>query len=81
MLRFAFASCPSLAAAAILDGISDDLAVQFPDLPTSVVAAAIANGVGKALDTEGVSASDIACVRDYNAACPEGWADQGDGET
>ena len=81
MLRFALASFPSLAGAAILAGISDDLAVQFPDMPASVVTAAVASGLGKALDSEGVPASDVACVRDYSAACPEGWADQGDGET
>ena len=81
MWCFVFASFASLAGATILDGISDDLASQFHDMPTSVVAAAIANGLGKALDTEGVPASDFACVRDYSAACPEGWADQGDGET
>ena len=81
MLRFAFVSCASLAQAAILDGISDDLTLQFSDVPTSVVAAAVTDGLSKALETEGVPASDVACVRDYSAACPEGWADQGDGET
>ena len=81
MWRFVVASFASLAAATILDGISDDLALQFDDMPASAVAAAVANALGKALDTEGVPASDVACVRDYSAACPERWADQGDGET
>lgn len=81
MWRLTFACFASLAGAAILDGISEDLASQFHDMPTSVVAAAVSDALDKALDTEGVPASDVTCVRDYSAACPEGWADQGDGET
>lgn len=81
MSRFAFVSFASLARASILDGISNDLMLQFYDMPNSVVAAAVDNALSKSLETEGVPASDVACVRDYSAACPEGWADQGDGET
>ena len=81
MLRFAFAFCASMTHAEVLEGIFDDLALQFPDMPNSVVEAAIANSLGKSLGIEGVPLSDVACVRDYSAACPEEWSDQGDGET
>ena len=81
MLRFAFACCASMTHAEVLEGIFDDLALQFHDMPNSVVEAAIANSLGKSLGIEGVPLSDVACVRDYSAACPEEWSDKGDGET
>ena len=81
MLRFAVAFCASMTHAEVLEGIFDDLALQFHDMPNSVVEAAIANSLGKSLGIEGVPLSDVACVRDYSAACPEEWSDQGDGET
>ena len=81
MWRFAFVTCASVTHAAVLEGVLDDLVVQFHDMPISVVEAAIANSLGKSLGIEGLPSSDVACVRDYGAACPEGWADQGDGET
>ena len=81
MWRFAFVTCASVTHAAVLEGVLDDLVVQFHDMPISVVEAAIANSLGKSLGIEGLPSSDVACVRDSGAACPEGWADQGDGET
>ena len=81
MWRFAFVTCASVTHAAVLEGVLDDLVVQFHDMPISVVEAAIANSLGKSLGIEGLPSSDVACMRDYGAACPKGWADQGDGET
>lgn len=81
MWRALCPSCVLLTRAMMLEGIADDLALHFHDVSTSLVAGAVANGLGKALDIEGVPASDVFCVRDYSALCPEGWADQGDGET
>jgi CPW-WPC domain-containing protein len=81
MWRFVFASCAFLSDAAVLDGLFEDLASQFSEMPSSVVEGAIASSLGKSLNLEGVPSSDVTCVRDYSAACPEGWADHGDGET
>lgn len=81
MWRAIYPSCAFLSRGSMLGGIAEDLASQFHDVPTSIVAGAIAQGLGKALDFQGVPASDVDCVRDYSALCPEGWADQGDGET
>ena len=81
MLRLTFVCGAALTHAAVLEGIFEHLAQQFHDIPTSVVEAAVANSMAKALEVEGVPPSDVVCVRDYSAVCPEGWADQGDGET
>ena len=81
MWRLALASCASITHAALLEGVFEDLSVQFNDMPSSVVEAAIANSLSKSLDFAGIPSSDVTCVRDYSAACPEEWADQGDGET
>ena len=75
------ASCICVTHAAVLEGIFEDLASQFPSVPASVVEAAIASSLELSLDSAGTPSSDVTCVRDYSAACPEGWADQGDGET
>ena len=81
MWSLVVASCASVGHAAVLDGLFEDLASQFHDMPSSVVEAAITNSLGKSLAFEGLPSSDVTCVRDYSAACPEGWADHGDGET
>ena len=81
MWSLVVASCASVGHAAVLDGLFEDLASQFHDMPSSVVEASITNSLGKSLAFEGLPSSDVTCVRDYSAACPEGWADHGDGET
>lgn len=54
-------------------------AVQFPNVSAAALRAAFRGATADALQAEGLPLSEAQCVRDYNAPCPLGWVDLGDG--
>ena len=56
-----------------------DLSARFQSISSASVRAALRDATVDALRSEGVPLSESQCVRDYNAPCPTGWKDLGDG--
>lgn len=65
----------------IASGLAPQLRGLFPSEPSLAVERAVSDGLLRALDDEGIPASEVTCNRDYSRLCPEGWADAGDGST
>lgn len=45
---------------------------DFPAEPTEAIEGALASALASAAAAEGISFSDVSCVRDYSLACPSG---------
>ena len=56
-----------------------DLSAHFDGMSSASVKAALRDATVDALRAEGLPLSEAQCVRDYNAPCPTGWTDLGDG--
>ena len=62
-------------------GAVPKVAARFPKASDVMLRTALSASVAQALEAEGMPASEGQCVRDYNAPCPLGWIDHGDGGT
>uniref|UniRef100_A0A7R9ZZK0 CPW-WPC domain-containing protein n=1 Tax=Pyrodinium bahamense TaxID=73915 RepID=A0A7R9ZZK0_9DINO len=74
-------STADLVGAPILQGLLGALAKDYGDEPVAAVERALEGALRLAAEKENVALSDVVCERDYSQACPQGWADLGDGAT
>ena len=56
-----------------------NLSAQFSGASAESLRAALRDATAAALRAEGIPLTEAQCVRDYNAPCPTGWIDLGDG--
>ena len=56
-----------------------NLSAQFAGASAESLHAALRDATAAALRAEGIPLAEAQCVRDYNAPCPTGWLDLGDG--
>ena len=59
---------------------SQELAAAFPNATFADIRAATGLAMSRALAAEGLRGVDADRSRDYNAPCPSGWLDRGDGD-
>lgn len=59
----------------MVSGLAPQLKGLFPTEPMLAVEKAVSDGLLRALDDEGIPASEVACNRDYSQLCPEGGSD------
>ena len=59
---------------------SRELATAFPNASFADIRAATGAALSRALLAEGFREGDSDIVRDYDAPCPSGWLDRGDGD-
>lgn len=62
-----------------LGGLADDLAKVYNEEPRLAIDRALLAAVSYAADRERVPIGEFLCEKDYGQACPQGWADLGDG--
>ena len=56
-----------------------NLRAQFAGVSAESLRASLRDATAAALRAEGLPLAEAQCVRDYNAPCPTGWVDLGDG--
>lgn len=59
----------------------NDLSNSFPTQEISIVESTLADALALAAASEHLPVGALSCDVDFDATCPEGWADAGDGET
>lgn len=57
------------------------LSTRFPEQPHHVIEATVADSIEAAALAEAVPIDAVLCDVDFDAPCPTGWADAGDGQT
>lgn len=70
---------PDLSSSPISTGLLPSLKKIYLEQPDARIEQAIADGLFRAAVDENIDAEEIVCLRDYSILCPEGWADEGDG--
>ena len=66
---------------AFLDDLLELSLRQFPGQPAEVIEAMLDESLASVLEAEGIPTQEVECNRDYSAACPADWVDEGDGSS
>ena len=71
-----FLKSQALSNAPVVHGLASQLQEIFVNQPMLAVERAVADGLARALNDEGMDTAEVVCNRDYSRLCPEGSSSQ-----